>query len=359
MRRLSQLALVVLMGSANACGDGAEGPRPDAELRPRTFRMGFSVVPPLPTSASGVATVNAWAPRADAAIMHLAVPYAAVLGGVTAAEHVRTVDVPLANLYRARGFPLTITIDPGDGLDRAAESPELVALGRSVTEPAVQAVYRQYVVAVVDQLRPEYLGLIAESNLIRALSPPAVYAAMVAMANDAASLVRAMGGTLPALYASVQADVAWGPAPAPYVGVEADFRDFPFTEVLAISSYPYFTFADPDQIPLDYYTRLAGGRTLPVLVVEGGWTSAAVGTVSSSPQTQARYWRRHERLLDSAKAVRLFQLTYTDLDLAAYQPLPPGSVLPLFASNGLVTATFAAKPALATYDSIFRRPVVP
>jgi hypothetical protein len=70
---------------------------------------------------------------------------------------------------------------------------------------------------------------------------------------------------------------------------------------------------------------------------------------------QARYLRRQEQLLDSARAVAVFQLTYADLNLAAYPPQPPGSILPLFAQLGVVDTQLRAKPALATYDSVFSR----
>jgi hypothetical protein len=287
--------------------------------------------------------------------MHVSVPYKALLGGVTAATYVNTIDLPLANIYRGKGFPLTITVDVTDGLNRAAEAPELVQLKRSIAEPAVQLVYRQYVQALVSAIRPDYLGLAAETNLIRLQAPATVYAALVPMANAAAADVRAIGGKLPLMYVSIQADVAWGPPPAAYKGAETDFRDFPFIQVLALSSYPYFVYADPDQIPLDYYTRIVNGRALPIMVVEGGWTSAAVGSVQSSRSTQARYLRRHEQMLDSAKAIALFQLNYSDIDLSAYQPLSAGSTLPLFASIGFVDASLNPKPALATHDSIFAR----
>jgi hypothetical protein len=320
--------------------------------------MGFSANPPKPTNESALATIAEWSKHADAAIMHVSVPYKSLLAdGVTATTYVNTVDLPLANLYRGKGFPLTITVDVTDGLNRAAEAPDLVKLKRSITEPAVQLVYRQYVQALVSAIRPEYLGLAAETNLIRLQIAPPVYSALVVMANAAATDVRAIGGKLPLLYVSIQADVAWGPPPAAYKGAEQDFRDFPFNQVLAISSYPYFVYADPDQIPLDYYSRITSGRSIPVMVVEGGWTSAAVGSVQSSPTTQARYLRRHEKMLDSAKAIALFQLNYSDIDLAAYQPLPPGSILPLFASIGFVDASLKPKQALATYDSIFSRPL--
>jgi hypothetical protein len=63
-------------------------------------------------------------------------------------------------------------------------------------------------------------------------------------------------------------------------------------------------------------------------------------------------------MLDSAKAIAVFQLVYSDLDLAAYEPmLTPGSILPLCASLGFVDASLNPKPALATHDSIFSRPL--
>jgi len=354
--RFESILGAAIVSTFVACKDNV-APRVVVNAPSRTFRLGFSANPPKATTESALATIDAWSRRADAAIMHIGVPYKALLTGTSAATYVNTVNLPLANLYRAKGFPLVITVDVTDGLNRSAEAPELRDLGRSITEPAVQQVYRDYVKALVSTIRPDYLGLAAETNLIRLQAPASVYSALVKMANDAAADVRAIGGTLPKLYVSVQADVAWGPPPAAYRGVETDFADFPFNAVLAISSYPYFSFADPDQIPLDYYTRLAGGRSLPVMVVEGGWTSAAVGSIQSSPATQARYIRRQERLLDSAKAIAMFQLNYTDIDMSSYPPQPPGSVLALFVSIGLVDTSLQPKRALATYDSVFARPL--
>lgn len=330
---------------------------PSEHLPTRTFRLGFSANPPKGTTESAIATIEAWSQHADAAIMHVSVPYKVLLSGTSAITQVTNNDLPLANFYRAKGLPLTITVDITDGLNRSAEAPELVQLKRSITEPAVQQVYRDYVKAVTSIIRPDYLGLAAETNLIREQVPAPVYAALVVMTNAAAADVRSIGGKLPLLYASIQADVAWGPPPAAYRGAETDFRDFPFNQVLALSSYPYFVYADPDQIPLDYYTRIGNGRPLPMLVVEGGWTSASVGSVKSSPATQARYVRRHEKLLDSAKAIAWFQLNYSDIDVSTYPAQPPGSILPLFAAIGFVDVELRPKPSFAAYDSVFARPL--
>lgn len=64
-------------------------------------------------------------------------------------------------------------------------------------------------------------------------------------------------------------------------------------------------------------------------------------------------------LLDAAAAVALFQLDFTDLALSYFPPQPQGSILPLFASLGLVDTVLAPKPALAGWDCIYARPRKP
>jgi len=107
-------------------------------------------------------------------------------------------------------------------------------------------------------------------------------------------------------------------------------------------------------MPANYYSRLLNGRTLPVMVVEGGWTSAAAGTIQSTPALQARYITRHAQLLDAVGARGLIQLLFADIDLASLPPpIPPN--LPLFVNIGLTDSDFSAKPALAAWDALHAR----
>src|SRR5215471_11338151 len=157
---LALLALLIL-------GCKGRATAPNAHLPARTFRMGFSAIPPDTTQAATFASLEAWTHRADAAIMHVSAPYQALLTGTTAATYVNAVDLPLANYYRSKNLTIVITVDVTNGLDRSAEAPDLVAMHRSITEPAVQQVYRDYVKALVAAIHPDYLGLAAETNLIR------------------------------------------------------------------------------------------------------------------------------------------------------------------------------------------------
>lgn len=340
-----------------ACGDGSGPGRP-----PRTYLMGFSAIPPRfdSTTAYLISAIDNWVPHADAAIMHVSPPWAAMIGGYSPAQAVDTVQVPLANYYRAKHLAIVFTVDATDGLNRAAEAPELVSLGRSVTDTAIQRMYREWVYAVATKIQPDYLGLVAETNLIKALAPDSVYQAVKTMANAVAAQIG--GASLPTkLFVSVQVETAWGRlgGGTTYVGIAQDLTDFPFVQAIGLSSYPYLGgFAQPEDVPLNYYSRIGQDAAKPVLVVEGGWSSVSFDTLVSSPAEQARYISRQVLLLDSARAKGAFQLTFYDLDLSASPP-PPGSILPLFAHLGLADSVFNAKPALAVWDSTFHRSYAP
>ncbi len=350
-RHLHQVVLVVAAAMISCSPKDASSPSPAGS---RGYRMGFSGFPPRPDQNQAVRAIQMWGTRADAAIMHLSPPWKAMLSGISPQAALQADGVTLAEYYRNKGLKLFVTIDVTDGLNRAAEAPELVELKRSVAEPAVQLAYRQYVAAVVSLLRPDYLGLAAETNLIRLAAPRSVYDAVVSMTRAAAIDVRTTSAGLP-LYVSVQADAAWGrlASSSAYVGVEQDFTDFSWITALGISSYPYFAYQEPDDIPLDYYSRLLNGRTMPCMVVEGGWTSASLGSTTSSPQVQARYVRRQAQVLANAGAIAWLQLSFTDLDLTTFPPQPAGSILPLFAHLGFVDADLTPKLALTVWDSLF------
>ncbi len=349
-----------LIATLFACGGGSS-PAMSVPGAPatRSWMMGFSPNPPRPTAAAVLQGIDLWSPRAELAAIHEELPWTDLLAGMAPDAILDRDKVQLVSYLRSKGLKLYFMADLTDGLSRGHEAPQLRALGRSISEPAVQQAYRSYLLAVVRKLNPDYLGLVAETNLIRVAAPAPLYAAVVQAANAAAADLRAAGNTAP-LMASVQVETAWGllGTGGVYQGVEQDFADFPFAEWLGLSSYPYFAFAQPEDLPGNYYSRLLNGRTLPVMVVEGGWTSAAVGTVQSTPDLQARYVARHATLLDSIAARGVLQLEFADVDLTTIPPpVPPN--LPLFAQIGLTDSNFNPKPALAAWDVLHARQFVP
>ncbi|HEX7078269.1 MAG TPA: hypothetical protein VF363_07605 [Candidatus Eisenbacteria bacterium] len=346
-------ALIALL-ALTSCGGKKKAPTAPG-LPSRSYVMGFSGFPPRPSVSTILQTIDLWSQRADAALILNEVPWDSLLAGRPADSLIRNDQVGLAAYYRAKGLRVVVSVDPTNGLDRSSDSAPLVAASRSLTEPSIQALYRGYVTAMDTLIHPDYLGLASETNLIRAIAPGALYDAVVTAANGAAADVHAVDPSAK-LFTTVQVEVAWGRlvSGGAYVGIAQDRSDFPFIQALGLSSYPYLGgFADPDSVPIDYYDRLDDSDPIPMLVIEGGWSSVTVSSTATTPETQRRYIDRHAAILDRAGAAGWFQITFTDLDLAALG-FPPG-VEP-FAHLGLVDTTFAAKPALSSWDAIFARP---
>lgn len=352
-RRWLGLGLMTLVW-LSACNSDS-GPDP----KPRSYVMGFSAIPPTNDESLLLATLALATQHSDAGLIQLSIPWTVLLDGTSAAAEVRAVRLPLVQYYRGKGCKIVVALDVTDGLNRGAEAPELVALERSITEPAVQQLYREYVSAVDSILHPEYLSLAAETNLIRLAAAGPVYSAVVTMVNAAAEEQLALS-TTSKLMVSVQVETAWGRLQGDdiYQGIAQDRIDFPFLDALGLSSYPYLGgFATPEEIPDDYYTRLTLDAPLPVVVLEGGWPSVSVG-VASSRALQADYIHRHAELLDQANAAGLFQITFTDLDLSTFPPPIDVNLAP-FAHLGLVDSALGPKPALASWDSVYDRPYRP
>lgn len=355
MPRLARFAIPTLAALVLVSGCGKNSTTPPPAGAARTYRMGFAANPPRPQLADVLATIDLMASRSEVAIIFGEPPWDSLLAGVTPAEYVARQRKPLADYFRIKGMRVWVYLDPGNGLDRSGESDLLVAASRSITEPAIQTLYRQYAAAIDTLVRPDVMGLAVETNLIRVLSPAPLYAAIRQVANDAAADVRALDANVK-LSASVQVENVWGRAPVgPYQGAGTDFADFPFIDILGLSSYPYFVWAAPESLPLNYYSRLVEGRTTPVAITEGGWTSESVAGVTSSPDVQRRYMVRHEQLLDAVGAAAVFQLSFTDFELTSLPPSAAAGILP-FSRLGLVDSAYTPKPALSVWDAMHARP---
>ncbi len=327
----------------------------------RTYYMGFQNSAPRYDDFNLILqTIALWSTRADAAMITTEVPWDSLLAGKTPQQYVKNNYVGLVEYYRSKNFKLWVYIDPQNGLNRTSDANSLVAVGKSIAQPEMQKLYRRFVVVMDSMLRPEHLGLALETNLIRVAAPAAIYNGVKKAANDAVADVRAIDPTVK-LSVSVQADIAWGKllGNGTYVGIQQDFTDFPFIEELGVSSYPYFDFTNPDEIPINYYSRLVEGKAMNLMITEGGWTSASFEgpnqkMIQGSLETQQKYISRQSQLLDAANGIAWFQLPFTDIDLSKV-PTNVDPSISYFSYLGLVDINLKPKPSLTTWDNIFQR----
>lgn len=327
----------------------------DEHQHTRTFRMGFqNSAPRFDNFDLFIQSLNMWTQRADAAMITTEVPWAELLAGTTVNDYVVNNYKDLVAFYRSKNYKLWVYIDPQNGLDRTTDAVHLQQAGKSIADADMQLLYQKFVVAMDSILKPDHLGLALETNLIRDAAPAALYNGVKTAVNTTAQAVRARNATVP-LSVSVQVDHAWGKlVGGTYVGVAQDFTDFPFIQELGLSSYPYFGYTVPGAIPIDYYSRLIEGKNIPVFVTEGGWTSAVIpgNPILNSSESQKEYIEHHAHLLDRVKAEAVFQLLFTDLDVANLPPDVPESINN-FAYIGLVDINFQVKPGLNAWDVIF------
>jgi len=310
-------------------------------LPPRSYLMGFAAGGPGNDFNVALQAIEMWNTRSDAAMFFSEPPWDSMLAGIRPDSLVIRNQLALANYYHGNGKKLVVLIDPENGLNRGSDSQQLVSAGRSITEPAIRQLFYNYAVAMDTILKPDYFGASAETNLIRGAAPAPLYQAVVTMIS------------------TVQVDWAWGKLGngGSYLGVDQDRADFSFMQVLGLSSYPYFAYALPESVPSDYYTRLVQSAPIPVMKIEGGWTSANLpaNNVVSTPDIQRRYFIREGELLDQAHAIGWLTLSFTDLDLSQIV-LPPGYDVTPFAYLGLVDKSLVAKPSLSVWDATFQRP---
>ena len=328
----------------------------DEDPPSRTFRMGFQNSAPRIDINLILQSLNLWTQRADVAMITTEVPWAELLGGMSVDDYVVNNYKDLVAFYRSKNLKLWVYIDPQNGLDRTSDAVSLQQANKSIADADMQLLYQKFTVAMDSILKPDHLGLALETNLIRDASPASIYNGVKTAVNVTAQAVRARNTTVP-LSISVQVDHAWGKlGGGSYTGIAQDFTDFPFIQELGLSSYPYFGFDDPTDIPLNYYTRLVGGKNLPVFITEGGWSSASVTTPDrsfvSSPELQKAYIEHHTHLLNEVDAKAVFQLVFTDIDSASV-PVDVPDNIDYFLYIGLVDINFNIKPALHAWDQVF------
>lgn len=345
------LLLLLLIGCSN-----------DEPHRHRTYKMGLqNSAPRFDDFDLFIQSLLMWSERADAAMITTEVPWQELLAGHNPVTYVENTYKALVDYYRSKGFELWVYIDPQNGLDRTSDAQELVAAGRSIAEPEIQALYKRFVVVMDSVLNPEHLGLALETNLIRDAAPAAIYNGVKQAAMDAAMQINSVAPDVK-LSISVQVDHAWGKLNrGTYQGVAQDFTDFAFIEELGLSSYPYFGWDSPNDLPSNYYSKLVEGKNIPVFVAEGGWTSASINippfSITSSPEEQRDYITRHHILLNTVDAIGYFQLVFTDLDLEALPPEVHDNIR-FFAFIGLVDKELEPKPALGAWDKLFQLPLL-
>ncbi len=352
VRHLLPAGLALIVGAACQSGDASVEPEPQSA---RTYEMGWAPGAPRSDVSLVLALMDSMAKVSDITIIQQPVPWPQLLAGASMDSLVEDRGA-VADYLRARGMRIIFLVDPLDGLDRRKEDPGLVSTGHSILEPSIRSMHDAWVLRIASRIEPEYFGLASEINTLGSRGDPALYAAIRDMVNDLAPQVRQRSPSTK-VFVSFQADEAngrLGPEPVDNFALIDDFD----IDALGLSSYPVFAFDSPAEIPDDYFQAFRDATDLPLILVEGGWSSADVPWGHGTPDGQVGFLNRFEELLDGVQAKTWVMLTFTDLDVNALGLDPDRAAgLSNFAHMGLLDTDLRRKPAYAVWQRIFERPL--
>jgi hypothetical protein len=327
----------------------------------RSYQMGFFFLSPRSDIPTVLQTIDDQKPVTEVLLIQREVPYSRLLGGQSIKQAYDEEYKELIAHIRSKGITPLFLVDPLDGLNRRQEGNEIRKNGRSLREPAMRTLHRDWTLYLAEQVQAPVFGLASEINTLGAHGDPGLYAIVKDLINGLAPEVRRVSpGTKVSM--TFQVDDAWGK-----FGLPGDVDQFVMTrefdmDILGLSSYPSFVFQDPAEIPIDYFRRLQLAANKPAWMAEGGWASVSnTAGVVRNEQLQANYYRKTFELLDSVEAEYAVFLEYADLDLTdpgLVAVLAPDQIATLvnFASMGIVDTQFRRKLSHAAWTERFKVP---
>ena len=226
--------------------------------------------------------------------------------------------------------------------------------------PEVQAAFANYALRVVDAMRPDWLAIGIESNLLLHNSPEA-WSDYKAFHRHAYRTVKQRHPALPVCF-TIEAlhllGLSDGADPARQRTEVLDLMDA--SDLVAFSIYPHMSYAVPRPLPDDFFdfardlARDAGGR--PIAIAESGYPSRNVRVMGLTLFGSYAGQRRHmELLLRTAERDSFeFVVNFAGIDFDRLTARLSGDIRDLaliWTYTGLETGDGAAKPAFEVWRS--------
>jgi hypothetical protein len=220
----------------------------------------------------------------------------------------------------------------------------------SWTNPDDRGQFRQVAVAIARQYRPKHLALGVEVNRYYEYDPAGFddFVAAYAETYDAIKAVSPQTLVFPIFQLEITKGGGYltGQAHQPQWDLLDRFGER--LDLAAFTTYPFFDYPSPADLPEDYYAEIAAHTTRPLAFTEIGWPSAPL-----APAPDSEYGGSEEE--QAAFVHRFFELT-SDENLAVAMwafphDLGEGSAsLIAFASVSLRHNDGTPKPALAAWQ---------
>jgi hypothetical protein len=363
------VAMIILALAMLACATSGGGNAATPEPIPTLARSplskktayGFFPSPPKVSQQSILDLYKALGQHADVVLLQQNIPWSDFSKSPDAPSQAITDIHNQYILAHQNGMEVIFVADPLNGLNRSQFFNLPKGWQPSFATPEVRSAFTNFVLRIVREFHPHYLGLASEINTYADTHPDdfpyylslykSVYDQVKVESPDTQIFVTFQWEELNNLisipnHAGKAYQINWN-----------DVEVFePRLDLWVISSYPFVVFKSGADIPSNYYTALLQRTAKPLAVAEGGFTSQNVGAFHGSAQDQIDYLNTIHTQLVSRLAFWIY-LLFNDFSLSSYAGMMILTghgidvlTLGMFASLGLREFNGTPKPALAIWD---------
>jgi len=364
MKKISVIFLfIIVLGLFASCGDKKPTEPEEATKGSRSFALGFTDFPYANSLDAILAAFSVIKQDGDMAVMHFddGVPWQKALDSLPYPQNFldwlngKAAAIPPGHLTYLAITPIAFSRDRLADNRGATGSEPLSTPWDTLTfdSPQVIKAFINHSEKMIEIYSPKFFAYAIESNMLIDLAP-SKWDAFVTLAQSVYTSLKANHPNLP-IFLTLQAEWFYKDPGSQRAGIT---RILPFTDYIAVSSYPFVEQSDPNLLAVDYFKEIANlAPNKPFAIAETGWPAEDITKpypkfIPANEATQKAYLQR--LLADSDKLSAAFVTWFftrdfddfweSDLKFSAIAP-----TIRLWKDTGLYDGQGNPRPALTLW----------
>lgn len=362
---------IIALCTFSACGDDDGTICPGNGAQPtRSFALGFTDFPHAMSLDAIIAAIVVIAQDADMAVMHFddGVPWQEALDGSPYHPNYeyeldrKVASIPSEHLTYLAVTPIAFSRDTlADYWGEQGSMPLPPPWdSRGFDHPEVITAFTNHCNRMIDRFSPDFFAYAIEANMLITLEPSG-WNAFVTLAEAVYTSVKS---SHPALPVSISLQTDFYHQYQPEQGTRIS-DVLPYTDFITVSTYPFGAEPDPEALPSDHFSAIAGlAPGKPFAVAETAWPAEDITAPYPMfiPATEADQLAYVDRLLDDADRLDaafvcwFFTRDYDELWDSYFRFSPDSALTRFWRDTGMYDEDGNARPALDRWRESLEMP---